>query len=387
MRSEQLLLNWKMNALITILIMTITTWACGVFFSYHENNINIAITYVLSTVLISRFTTGYVWGVLASFAAAVCLNYAFTYPYMDLNFSVTNYTITFIGMLLISVTTTILTAGLKERNRILSEREKFLMEAEKENMRANLLRAISHDLRTPLTAIIGMADAYGENSEFLDEDHKHTMVKNISEEANWLMNMVENLLSVTRIRDGAVKVNTTMEPVEEVMAEAVIKFRKRMKAIGNIGIQINVQAPDKFIMAPMDAMLIEQVIINLLENAVYHSGSTDPIDFFANVEEDQIYFHIRDYGKGIDMELLDHLMTGEELTPSMSTDYHKGMGIGLTICRTIIEAHNGSINAKNHDLGAEMEFSLPLLFEGGGGAKRASRERTIYKCLNNRFLL
>lgn len=369
MRSEQLLLNWKINALITILIMAITTWICAVFFNYYGNSINVAITYMLSTVLISRFTTGYVWGVIASFVAAVCLNYAFTYPYMDLNFSVAAYTITFIGMLVISVTTTILTAGLKETNRILREREKFLLEAEKENMRANLLRAISHDLRTPLTAIIGMADAYGENSEFLDEDHKLTMVKNISEEANWLMNMVENLLSVTRIRDGAVKVNTTMEPVEEVMAEAVIKFKKRMKAIGNIGIQINVQAPDKFIMAPMDAMLIEQVIINLLENAVYHSGSTQPIDFFANVKEDQIYFHIRDYGKGINMELLDQLMRGEELALNMSTDYHKGMGIGLTICRTIIEAHNGSIDAKNHDLGAEMEFSLPLLFFEGGGER------------------
>ena len=135
-------------------------------------------------------------------------------------------------MFTISIITSALTTNIKEQARIISEREKLLMDAEKEKMRANLLRAISHDLRTPLTSIIGSSTVYLENEAHLTDIEKKSLVSHILEDSNWLLNMVENLLSVTRINNETARVNTSMEPVEEVMGEAVSRLKKRIPDAG-----------------------------------------------------------------------------------------------------------------------------------------------------------
>lgn len=343
------------NILLTGMSLIVATMGAIAFFYMGKNTTNVAIVYVLAVMVVARFTTGYVPGIVASLIGVVCVNYVFTYPYMTLNFTIDGYPITFVGMMFVSSVTSTLTTRMKKQSVILHEREKLLMEAEKETMRANLLRAVSHDLRTPLTGIIGLADAYLQNKEQLTEEQKSTMVGNISEDANWLLNMVENLLSVTRIRVGDARVAKSAEPLEEVVSEAIQRFRKRLpQAV------IRVKVPDEFVMVPMDAMLIEQVIINLLENAVYHSGTDDPIDFFVERQEKEIVFHIRDYGQGIPAERLDTIFDGAGSDTSGSGDSHKGMGIGLTICKTIVTAHNGTIRAANREQGAEVVFTLPL---------------------------
>lgn len=160
---------------------------------------------------------------------------------------------------------------------------------------------------------------------------------------------------MTRIRVTDTHVNTSPEPLEEVVAEAVQRFRKRLPQG-----KVDVRVPDEFLMVPMDATLIEQVIINLLENAVYHSGTDEPIEFYVEKRNDCVAFHIRDYGKGIDPERLKTIFDGAGIEPNASGDSHKGMGIGLTICKTIINAHNGTIEAANRLKGAEFIFTLPL---------------------------
>ena len=231
----------------------------------------------------------------------------------------------------------------------------MLMEAEKEKMRANLLRAISHDLRTPLTSIIGTSTNYLEQNSTLSEEEKAKMVSTISEDADWLLHMVENLLSVTRISNQTTKVKKTMEPLEEVVPAAVQRFHKRLP-----NARVNLQIPDDFIMVPMDATLIQQVLINLLENAVYHSGTDKPIDLIVTTDQINAVFTIRDYGKGIDPQNLNTLFDGYTVSQNRSSDSHKGIGIGLSICKTIISAHQGIIIAKNHGSGAEFKFTLPL---------------------------
>jgi two-component system sensor histidine kinase KdpD len=200
-----------------------------------------------------------------------------------------------------------------------------------------------------------MAGTYLEHPENLSEEEKNRMVSSISEDANWLLNMVENLLSVTRIHVEDTHVNTMPEPVEEVVSEAVVRLRKRLPQI-----QIHVRVPEEFLMIPMDATLIEQVIINLCENAYYHSGVDTPIDFFIEKEEDEVAFHIRDYGRGIAPDRIDAIFDGAGTDPNESGDSHKGMGIGLTICKTIINAHHGRIYAENHSKGVEFVFTLPM---------------------------
>lgn len=193
-----------------------------------EPSSSISLCYILALFLTARYTTGYFYGVLSALISVGCVNFLFTYPYFELNFTLTGYPMSFIAMFTISIITSALTTNIKEQARIISEREKLLMDAEKEKMRANLLRAISHDLRTPLTSIIGSSTVYLENEAHLTDIEKKSLVSHILEDSNWLLNMVENLLSVTRINNETARVNTSMEPVEEVMGEAVSRLKKRI---------------------------------------------------------------------------------------------------------------------------------------------------------------
>ena len=222
-------------------------------------------------------------------------------------------------------------------------------------MRANLLRAISHDLRTPLTAIIGSSSAYLENKNGLSKKEQEALVSGIREDADWLLHMVENLLTVTRIDADTASVSKTEEPVEEVVAEAVARLKKRLPDVS-----VKVEVPDDFYMIPMDATLIEQVIINLLENAARHSGSSEPVELKVWPDGHYMRFDVIDYGKGIEPERLASIFDGEAAySRAGSSEAFKGMGIGLSICKTIISAHKGTIIAENHGRGAK--FSLRCL--------------------------
>lgn len=336
------------NTVVTLLFLLGAIACSAMFLFISGNRANAGIVFMLAVMLTARYTDGYVPGIIASLVGVICVNYVFTYPFMELDFTLDGYPLTFIAMLLISSITSATMTHLKEQNH-------KLMEAEKETMRANLLRAISHDLRTPLTGIIGSSNAYLENREHLSESDKTGMVSNINEDAQWLLNMVENLLSVTRIRDGQSHVAKAEEPLEEVVAEAVQRFHKRLPDV-----PVHVAIPQEFIMVPMDAILIEQVIINLLENAAYHGQSKEPAELSVTILDGFARFTVTDRGNGIPAERLATLFDGNPPSLNESVDSHKGMGIGLTICKTIISAHGGSIEASNEEQGARFTFTLPL---------------------------
>lgn len=256
-------------------------------------------------------------------------------------------------LVLVFVTIRLLIGRLLKQSKLIAKRERQLAEAEKETMRANLLRAVSHDLRTPLTGIIGNSLAYLENQSHLTEDEREDLIRSIYEDSTWLINMVENLLSVTHLHSGKFSLNKTEEPVEEVISEALQKMQRR-----HPGCEIRVTIPDEFILLKMDALLIEQVTINLLENALYHSETNAPIDLIITNWPNLVSFSVRDYGVGIPTNMLEHLFDGKEYSAD-SADVRKGMGIGLVICRTIISAHNGELTGRNHENGAEFTFTLP----------------------------
>ena len=343
------------NTLITIAYMIGATLLSCHIFAHTQDNAAVAVVYVLAVFLTARSTTGYVPGIAASIISVLCVNIAFTYPIMALNFAIAGYPVTFAGMMAVAGITSALTTRLKQQSSMLAE-------AEKEGMRANLLRAISHDLRTPLTGMIGISDNYLNHSKELTNEEKLRMVNVIHDDANWLLNMVENLLSVTRIRDGEAKVIKTLEPLEEIVAEALTRFRKR---VPNARVQVVID--QELIMIPLDPILIEQVIINLLENAYYHSDSSEPVDFHIETRGRDVWFHIRDYGRGIARERLETVFDGMGSSTGVSSDSDKGMGIGLSICKTIVSAHNGRIFAVNHKNGAEFVFTLPLEESQGYG--------------------
>lgn len=258
-----------------------------------------------------------------------------------------------IYLILVFVTIRMLIVRLQKQSQLIAERERQLAEAEKETMRANLLRAVSHDLRTPLTGIIGNSLAYLENQNHLTGDEREDLIRSIYEDSTWLIHMVENLLSVTHLSNGCLALKKSEEPVEEVVSEALQKLQRR-----HPGCEIHVSIPEELILLKMDPLLIEQVTINLLENALYHSETNAPIDFTITNLPHQVSFTVRDYGIGIPKDRLEHLFDGKEYTAN-SADFKKGMGLGLVICRTIISAHNGSLTGRNHENGAEFTFTLP----------------------------
>ncbi len=343
------------NILITVVLLGIATLlSFALFYTSNFDSPNIAPIYILALILIGRYTTGYIPGLIASIVGVVCINYLFTYPFFALNFTITGYPITFIVMFSISIITSTATANLKKQGIALAEKEKIIAEGEKEKMRATLLRSISHDLRTPLTSIIGASSSLGNGDLNLSEDEKTHLLSNITEDANWLLNMVENILSVTKIQDGKTTLNKTPEAVEEVLTDSVLRLKKRIPDA-----EIKTVLPQEFILVPMDAMLIEQVIINLLENALIHSHSKKPIELYTSIQSETVTIHVKDYGIGIPYDNCEEIFNLYVGRSSNNSDGEKGFGIGLSICKTIILAHNGEIHVANHKDGTEFYFSLP----------------------------
>ena len=354
---RRLLVVGRRDFLITLGSFLVAT-VISFFFNKMASDptLNIAMLYTVGAFVASRYTEGYLYGIIYALCAVLSVNFFFTYPYGTFNFTIEGYQVTFLGMLIISVFTSVSSTVLKTQQDLLSKQEKELMEAEKEKMRANLLRAVSHDLRTPLTGIIGNSESILENGDDMSDEEKQKIVRSIDTDARWLLNMVENLLSVTRIDDSSAGVNKSPEIVDEVVSAAVSQFRKRFP-----GTDVRVSVPEELIMVDMDAMLIEQVLINILHNARVHSGSTRPLELTVSSENDSVLFSIRDYGKGIDPDRLESIFDGEGMNRGQAgADGYKGMGIGLSICKTIVLAHGGTIEAKNHEEGAEFIFTLPM---------------------------
>ena len=176
--------------------------------------------FTFAVFIISLVTEGYWYGIASAIAGVITINYAFTYPYFDMDFSVPESIFSALTMLIISFLTSMFTTRLKSWQIIKAE-------GEKERMRANLLRAVSHDLRTPLTTIYGASSSIIENYDKLNDAQKLGMAKGIKEDSEWLIRMVENLLSITRIDSGAVKLIKTPTVLEELIDSVVLKFKKR----------------------------------------------------------------------------------------------------------------------------------------------------------------
>ena len=307
--------------------------------------------FVLVVLLISLLTDGYFFGLVASVLSVVAVNYAFTFPYFHFNFYLAGYPITFFCMFVVSVITCTLTSRARKV-------EQMRREAEKEKMRANLLRAISHDLRTPLTSIMGTLAAIEEETMLSKADRKK-LLEDARGEAEWLINMMENLLSITRIGgDEAPKIHTEAQALEELMGEALVRFRKQYPAM-----KVKTAIPEELIMSNVDAMLIEQVIINLLVNAVIHAKGADMINLSLNREGEMARISVEDNGAGINRKAIAQLLEGKMQGAGMDSkgDSRRTMGIGLSVCQTIVKAHGGEMKAENREQGgAVISFTLPI---------------------------
>ncbi len=304
--------------------------------------------FVLGVFIISWRTQGYVWGIASSLISVLAVNFAFTYPYFSFDLITPESVTSAVVMLLVAIVTGTLTTQLKRQQQI-------KVEMEKERMRGNLLRAVSHDLRTPLTSIYGASATVRENYHALTEAQQLALLEDIQEDAQWLIRMVENLLSVTRIDGEKVKVTKTPTPLEELIDTVLVKFQKRYPDQA-----VQLELPEEFVSIPVDPILIEQVLINILENAILHARGMEHLTLSVTCREHTACFAIRDDGCGIAPDRLENLFTGYLDRQDTVTDGSRNnMGIGLSVCATIIKAHGSEITARNlPEGGAEFTFTL-----------------------------
>ena len=305
--------------------------------------------FVLGVFLVSWRTQGYLWGIAASLISVIAVNWAFTYPYWAFDLISPECISSAVAMLIVAI----LTGGLTTR---LKQQEKLKADAEKERMRGNLLRAVSHDLRTPLTAIYGACSAIVENYDGLSRETQLKLLKDMQSDAQWLNRMVENLLSVTRVDADTVRLSKNSTVLEELIDSLLLKFHKHYPDQ-----KVHVEIPEEFVCIPMDAMLIEQVLMNLLENAIFHAHGMKNLWLRVTVRDRKAVFSVEDDGCGIPPERIDRLFTGLLGSEAPTDTGRSNMGIGLSVCSTIIKAHNGQIKAFNRPKGgAAFSFALEM---------------------------
>ena len=242
-----------------------------------------------------------------------------------------------------------------ENSRNTAEKEEAKLQAESEKLRANLLRSISHDLRTPLTAISGNASILLSDSENLDVDARKQMYGDIYDDSAWLHNLVENLLAVTKIEEGRMELKTQPQLAEEIVSEALQHIsRKRSEHA------ITVTHEDELLLAQCDARLIVQVIINLVDNAIKYTPAGSHILISTRWEESMAVFTVADDGPGIpDQEkrqIFQMFYTGSTAV----ADSRRSLGLGLSLCKSIVTAHGGTISVSdNQPVGTVFTFTIP----------------------------
>ena len=305
--------------------------------------------FVLGVFLVSWRTQGYIWGVVASLISVLAVNWAFTYPYWAFDLISPECISSAVVMLIVSVVTGTLTTRLKKQ-------EHLKAEAEKERMQGNLLRAVSHDLRTPLTSIYGSCSVMIENYDDLTREKHLKLLSEIRTDAKWLNRMVENLLSVTRVDADKVRLSMRSTSAEDLIDAVLVKFRKHYPQQ-----KVIVRLPEEFISIPMDPMLMEQVLMNLLENAVFHAHGMQNLWLTVEIRGNKAVFTVADDGCGIPPERMPYLFTGLLHSEVPADSGRNNMGIGLSVCSTIVKAHGGEIQAGNRsEGGAFFRFMMEM---------------------------
>lgn len=243
-----------------------------------------------------------------------------------------------------------------ERRRLREEKQQVELQTQRERLRANLLRAISHDLRTPLTSISGNAGILMEKSIALDEAKKQELYTAIYDDSMWLVDLTENLLSITRIENGTMQLNLNAELIEEVFQEALAHVDR--KAAEH---RVSTELSDPLLMARMDVRLVVQVLVNLVNNAVKYTPPGSHIRLSARKEGAMVRIRVADDGPGVRDEAKPHLFDLFYTAGGGAPDSRRGLGLGLNLCKSIVEAHGGQIGIQdNQPRGAVFDFTLPL---------------------------
>jgi two-component system sensor histidine kinase KdpD len=333
---------------------------------------NSALIFVLAVVIISSMTEGFFFGILASLVSTVCINWFFMYPYGDFNLSLTGYPVAIISTLTCALVVCTLTYRTKLHARMAEDRERktkelyqqnAILEKEKNSMeisrakadvRSNILLSVSHDLRTPLTAIAGAASVVlsQDPQEHLEENFE--LIRGIKDQAEWMSIMVENIISVAKLGGQDTELQLKPEIPDEIIESCVIKIRRLFPDD-----DIRLHLSEEIVLVYAEPILIRQVLQNLLENAIRHSESTQPYEVITEKMPDGLRFAVRDHGIGIPEEIRNQINQSDSIFMDEIRDGDHRRGIGISACQSILKAH-GSQLLVSEVPGGGTEFSFTL---------------------------
>ena len=332
---------------------------------------NSALIFVLAVVIISTATDGYVFGIAASLISAVIINCFFMAPYGNFNLSLNGYPVAIISTVTVAIVICALTSKIKQHAKAAEERERrtrelyaknsklekekaaMEMDTAKAEIRSNILMSVSHDLRSPITAIQGAASVILEQSSPEYHDENVELVKDINDQAKWMSVMVENIISVAKLGSD-IKGSLVLHP-DEIIESCVARS---MRLFPDARIELHLS--EDVVLVNAEPVLISQVMQNLIQNALRHSGSDKPIEIETKTVPEGYEFIVRDHGTGLPEDIFTQINKGGTILMdhNMSGD-SRSRGIGISACQSILKAHGSRLYARVPEGGGtELSFCL-----------------------------
>lgn len=354
--------DWVRTALTLLAATLITDGLRAVGISRES----LLMVYMVGVMCCAAITHGYRYSILSAVGSMMLFNYFYTEPLRTFLIGSENDA----TLLVFFLITAILSAGMTARFRqalrvsqeneqraeqLFKEKEGARLEAERAQLKSSLLRSIGHDLRTPLTGIQCGSNYIAEHGDSLDRADIKKLAGDIGEQVTWLITLVENILYMTRIDNERLEVDKQPEVVEDVVGEAVAHVPALKER------SFTVSLPEQVVAIPMDGKMIVQVLVNLLDNAVRHTPGDCPIRLTAYPEGSNMLFAVEDGGPGVPEIQREEIFGSFVTSGKIGSDGRAGMGLGLAICRAVIQAHGGSIGVDDSPLGgARFTFRLPM---------------------------
>jgi two-component system sensor histidine kinase KdpD len=340
--------NWRgyAGSLAVVAACTLLAWAM----TGHFELSNLIMVYLLGVV-----ATAVRWGrgpsVLASLLAVGAFDFFFVPPRFSFEVADAQYTVTFAVMLIVGLVVSQLTTRLRQQAQVTAEAQ---LHVENERLRNSLLAAISHELRTPLAAIIGASSSLAEEDARLDAESKRSLGRDILEASRRMHELMNKVLEMARLQSGRIELKMEWYPLEEIIGSVLLRLRDRL-----VEHPVSVELPATAPWIWADGSLIEQVLANLIENAVKYTVAGTPIHVRARPVGDALEAEVADEGPGLPTGTEEQVF--EKFYQAKREGAGGGVGLGLSICRIIVEAHGGSIRAVSAPQGgARFIFSLPV---------------------------
>ena len=348
--------SMKRDIFISVGILAVCSLIGFIFYDLGLSEANIISIYILGILMIASLTSSWLYGGTSSVIGVLLFNCLYAEPRFTLFVYDWQYSITTFVMLIASMVTNSIMTQFRRQLDLRVSNERIAREADAERLRANLLRTISHDLRTPLTSISGNADILMSGGEQIDPESRNQLYRDIINDSEWLIKLVENLLFITRIENGVMSIRAEQEVLQEILPEALAYLTKRAKDHS-----ILLEMPEDLLLVKMEARLITQVVVNIVDNAIKYSPAGSEIKISVRRLDSQAIVEIADTGCGIDEKDKNAVFEMFTTTNNKSGDSRRGIGLGLSLCQAIVHAHGGTIHIEdNAPCGTVVSFALNL---------------------------